>query len=90
MQYIDFCFLPAVKIENSSEIIVSFLIFAQNMDCGYMLEPPHFFLKQKKKKKKKKSIPFHTIVLLHKKVGYKGVCITWKCYPNGFFLITES
>ena len=23
-----------------------FLIFAQNIDCGYKLEPPHFILEQ--------------------------------------------
>ena len=34
-------FSEAVKIENFQEIIFDiFLIFAQNIDCGYTLEPP--------------------------------------------------
>ena len=39
MQYTDF-FYP-VKIENFQwKIFDIFLIFAQNIDCGYTLEPP--------------------------------------------------
>ena len=39
MKYIEFS--EAVKIENfQQKIIDTFLIFAQNIDCGYSLEPP--------------------------------------------------
>ena len=37
MQYTDFS--DVVKIENFD----IFLTFAQNIDCGYTLEPPKFF-----------------------------------------------
>ena len=36
---INICFL-ALKIENLLKIFDIFLIFAQNIDCGYTLEPP--------------------------------------------------
>ena len=40
MQYTQIFSL--VKIENFQwKIFDIFLIFAQNIDCGYMLEPPH-------------------------------------------------
>ena len=39
MQYIEFS--SGLKIENfQQKIFDSFLIFAQNIDCGYTLEPP--------------------------------------------------
>ena len=39
MQYIDFC--EVVKIENFQKKIFDIsLIFGQNTDCGYTLEPP--------------------------------------------------
>ena len=40
MQYTEI-FFSAVKIENFHQKNVDiFLIFAQNIDCGYTLEPP--------------------------------------------------
>ena len=56
MQYTEiFC---ALKIENFQlKNFDIFLIFAQNIDCGYMLEPLN--------------IPLHTPVLLHK-IGVQG------------------
>ena len=58
-----------------------FLIFAQNIDCGYTLEPPQrggsneypqslFWSKNKKN------------IYTRVKVGCKGVFITWTCYPD--------
>ena len=35
-------FLTAVKTIISDEICDIFLMFAQNKDCGYLLEPPRF------------------------------------------------
>ena len=37
MQFTDFS--KVVKIENFLQILFTFLIFAQNMECGYTLEP---------------------------------------------------
>ena len=34
-------FFSAVKIENCWEKFDIFLIFSENIDCSYMLEPPH-------------------------------------------------
>ena len=68
MQYTEI--LCALKIENFQQKNFDiFVIFAQNIDCGYTLEPPRrgeypqsmFW----SKKKKKIGIPLHTPVLLH-------------------------
>ena len=41
MQYTLHRFFLALKIENFQlKILYIFLIFAQNIDCGYTLEPP--------------------------------------------------
>ena len=66
-----------------------FLIFAQNIDCGYTLEPPRqggsvgtsthnlcFGAKIRKI-----GIPLHTPVLLYK-VGFRGVNITRTCFRD--------
>ena len=50
----------AVKIENFvRKILIFFFIFAQNIDRGYTLEPPH------------RSIPLYTPVFLYK-TGVQG------------------
>ena len=36
-----FFFFSFVKNESHWKFFDSFLIFAQNIDCGYTLEPPH-------------------------------------------------
>ena len=46
-----------------------FLIFVQNIDCGYTLEPPQSMFQSKNKKK----------IYIHIKVGCKGVFITRTC-----------
>ena len=51
-----------------------FLIFAQNIDCGYTLEPPQ----QKYEKIVYPSKPHFFYI----KVGCKGVFITRTCYPD--------
>ena len=37
--YIDF--VSSLKMKNSFKKMDIFNIFAQNIDCGYTLEPPH-------------------------------------------------
>ena len=63
MQYIDFS--KVVKIENFQlKKFDIFLIFAQNIDCGYTLEPTRLCFEPKTRKI---SIPLHTPVLLYKR-----------------------
>ena len=65
-----------------------FLIFAQNIDCGYMLEPPRrgcsneypqsmFWSKNKKNRYTLANPQFYYI-----KVGFKGVFIARTCFPD--------
>ena len=66
-----------------------FLIFAQNIDCGYTLEPPArrggsneypqsmFWSKNKKNRYIPCKPQFY-----YTKVGFKGVYISWTCYPD--------
>ena len=62
-------------------------MFAQNIDCGYMLEMPRrggsieypqsmFWTKNKKI-----MCPW-TPQFYYEKVGFKGVFIAWTCFPN--------
>ena len=81
-----------VKIENYQwKMFDIFLIFAQNIDCGYTLEPPRrggsneypqsmFWSKNKKKKTKQvySCVPQFCYI----KVGFKGVYITRTCFPD--------
>ena len=65
-----------------------FLIFAQNIDCGYTLDPPRrggsneYPQSMLWRKIRKLGIPLHTPFLLHIKVGYEDVFITWTCFPD--------
>ena len=76
MQYTDnFLF---VKMKNfTGKKIDIFLIFAQNIDCGYTLEPPRrggsneYPQSMFWSKNKKIGIPLHTPVLLYKS-GVQG------------------
>ena len=51
-------------MENSSKKFDIFLIFAQNIDCGYTLEPPRQSMFWSKNKKNRYTL--HTPVLLYK------------------------
>ena len=64
----------------------NFLIFAQNIDCGYTIEPPRrggsneypqcmFWIKNK--------VYPCTPQFFNIKVGFKGLYITRTCYPEG-------
>ena len=77
----------ALKIENFQlKNFDIFLIFAQNIDCGYTLEPPRRggsneypqSMFWSKNKKKYPCIPQFFYI----KVGFKGVYITRTCFPD--------
>ena len=65
-----------------------FLIFPQNIDCGYTLEPPRqgssdeypqslFWNKNKKNKYTSANPSF-----LYIKVGLNGAYFSWTCFPD--------
>ena len=68
--------------------MIFFLIFAQNKDCGYTLEPPRrggsneypqsMFLSKSKKNRYTPSYPSFANI----KVGFKGVYITRTCFRD--------
>ena len=71
---------PALKIENFQQKYFIFLIFAQNIDCGYTLEPPRrggsneypeSMFWSKNKKNRYRGLPLHTPVFLYKS-GIQG------------------
>ena len=82
MQYTEI--FIAIKNENfQQKTFDAFLIFAQNIDCGYTLEPPcqggSYEYPQSmfwSKIKKKISIPLHTPVLLYKSGVQGGIHYT--------------
>ena len=68
-----------------------FLIFAQNIDCGYTLEPPRrsgsneypqsmFWSKNKKNRYTPANPSF--AIYIYIKVGFKGVYIARTCFSN--------
>ena len=84
MQYTEI--LKVVKNENfHSKIFDIFLIFAQNIDCGYTLEAvltsTHnlYFGAKIRKNRYTPACPSFAIYL---KVGLKGVYITRTCFPD--------
>ena len=82
-------FFWALKIENFQlKNVDIFLIFAQNIDCGYTLELPRrgssyeyphsMFWSKNKKNRFTPAYPSLTIY----KVGFKGVFIARTCFPD--------
>ena len=78
------------KVVKNEIFFYIFLIFAQNIDCGYTLEPPRrggsneypqlMFWSKNKKNRYYPCIPqFYYI-----KVGFKWVFIAWTCFPDVF------
>ena len=66
-----------------------FLIFAQNIDCGYMLEPPRRGGSKEypqcmicSKNKKNMYTPVYSSFFFYIKVGFKGVYITRTYFPD--------
>ena len=68
------------------KIFDNFLIFAQNIDCGYTLEPPRRGGSTHNlcfgAKIRKIGIPLQTPVLLYKSGVFKGVFIARTCFPD--------
>ena len=75
MQYTEICFFSEEKIEN---FIDFFNIFAQNMHCGYTLEPPH------KNKKSRYTLQIPVFFFFCIKLVLKGVYISRTCFPDAF------
>ena len=72
MQYTEI--FSALKIENFQlKNFDIFLFFAQNIDCGYTLEPPRLCFGVKIRKI---DIPLHTPVLLYKSGVQGGIHYT--------------
>ena len=87
MQYTEI-FKVVKNGKNQQKSFVIFLIFAQNIDCGYTLEPPRrggsneypqsmFWSKNKKNRYTPAYPQFYYI-----KVGYTGVFISRTCFPD--------
>ena len=67
-------------VKNENFIRFFFLIFAQNIDCRYSLEPPYEYPQSMFWSKKKKiGIPQFCCI----KVGFKGIYIIRTCFPDG-------
>ena len=58
-------------------------IFAQNINCGYTLEPPSTHNLRFGSKISKKSLPLHTqFYYMYIKVGFMGVYYSWISFPD--------
>ena len=77
------------------QFFTNFHIFAQNIDCGYTLEPPRggssneypqsmFWIK---KNKKTRYTPANPRFFFYIKVLFKGVFILRACFPDVKFLV---
>ena len=89
MQYAEFF---VAKTEHFHwTVLIFFIIYSQNNDCGYTLEPPRrrggsneypqsmFWIK---------TIEYPCIPqFCYIKVEFKGVFITWTCFPGVEYLI---
>ena len=92
MQYTEI-FLP-IKIENFQwKIFDIFLIFAQNINCGYTLEPPRRGGSNEyaqsmfsSKNKKNRYTPAYPSFFLYKS-GVQGVYISRTCFRDDVILI---
>ena len=62
-------------------IRIFFVIFAQNIDCVYTLEP-YIQLMFQRKIKKNRYTPVNPSFTIHINVRYKRVFFTWTCYPD--------
>ena len=95
MQYIAKIFLVVkMKIFTGKNLIL-FLIFAQNIDCGYTLEPPRrggsneypqsMFWSKNKKNRFTPAYPSFSI-----KVGFRGIFIARRCFPDVISCLTVA
>ena len=83
-----YCNFFRSKIDDfQRKIFDIFLIFAQNITCGYTLEPPRrggsneypqsMFRSKNKKKRYPGKPQFYYI-----KVGYQGIFVAWTCFAD--------
>ena len=61
-------------------------IFAQNIDCGYTLEPPNEYPQSMFWSKNKKNVYPCKPQFYYIKVGIKGVFVTRTCFHDGMVL----
>ena len=73
-------FFSASKIKKSVENFNIFQIFAQNIDCGYMLRVA--WLNEYLGIKLRKIVYPVTPQFYNIKVGFKGVYISWICFRD--------
>ena len=75
MQYtVIFKFVKKTKINFQYNFFDIFLIFAQNIDCGYNL----CFGAKLRKHRYSPAYPIFFYIL----VGFKAVYIAWACFPD--------
>ena len=77
MQYIEN--FSKAKIENYWKNLDIFLIFAQNKDCGYTLEPPQSMFWSKNKKNR--CTPAYPSFAIYN-WGLRGVYMARVCFPD--------
>ena len=74
-------FFKLEKLKNfSRKFLIFFFIFAQNIDCGYTLEPPRRVCFGAKTRKI--DIPLHTPILLYKSGVQGGILVLRTCFPD--------
>ena len=76
MQYTEI-FFSAVKIENLIRKLLLLFFFAQNIDCGYKLEPP-----RRGDSKEYQQSMFCMSQFYYIKVGFKRVFVARTCFPD--------
>ena len=79
------------KIENFiGKISIFYNVFAQNIDCGYTLEPPRRSGSNEypRAKIRKLGIPLHTQVFLYKSGIFNGVYFARTCFPDGHDVVS--
>ena len=81
MQYM--ALIPGCKnVHFQMKIFNIFLIFAQNIDCGYKLEPPNEYPQSMFWSKKKVNPCKPQFYYIDIKVGCKGVFVTRTCFRD--------
>ena len=74
-------FFSCKKLKFHQKNIDIFLIFAQNIDCEYTLEPPRNEKPQSMFWSNTPAYPSFASI----KVGFEGVHISRTCFPDGFY-----
>ena len=85
MQYMEIFSSVNIEISLEKKYIYIYNIFAQNIDCGYRLEPPNenppsmFWIKNKK-----------NMYTPHIKVGYEGGGVGYTLHGHIFLMATSA